>query len=249
MLERARAFQSASYSAAAAQAEVFRSAVLDALAHEFKTPLSTILTAAGGLRESSPPGPQQELGELIESETSRLAELTSRILRTSQLHQNEVKPSLQRVNVSNLVAGLVNQCSRQWTDRKFYVSKETMSTEVFGDANLLELAIKQLLDNACKYSPPDSEVEVSVESAEEEAAIRVLNHGTTIRKDERARIFERLYRSSDNRHLVPGSGLGLYFAQEIVRAHGGSMELEEATSRSGKATTFRLTLPLAQSEC
>ena len=250
MLERTRAFQSASRAAAAAQAEVFRAALLDALAHEFKTPLATILTAAGGLRETRPLAPQQqELAELIEAETSRLNGLTSQVLRTSQLDQSEIKPRLERTNIAALVVDMVDQYSRECTDRKFQVTQRSASTEVFADRKLLELAVKQLLDNACKYSAPGTEVEVSIEGGKERATIRVLNSGAPIHDGERARIFERFYRGSQTQHLAPGSGLGLYFAHKIVCAHGGSMELEAANNTYGKGNAFRLTLPLAHSEC
>jgi two-component system sensor histidine kinase KdpD len=250
MLERTRAFQCASHAAAAAQAEVFRGAVLDALAHEFKTPLATILTAAGGLREAHPLRPQQlELAELIESETSRLSDLTSQVLRTSHLDRDDIKPRLERTDITGLVIGLVDQYSRQWADRKFHVASGMISAEVFADSGLLELAVRQLLDNACKYSPPGSEVEVSVERGTGRAAVRVSNSGKPIRAGERGRIFERFYRGAETRHLAPGSGLGLYVAHQIVRAHGGSMELVDAASVSEDLTGFRMILPLAKSEC
>jgi len=250
MLERTRAFQYASLATAAAQAEVFRGAVLDALAHEFKTPLATILTAAGGLREAQPLRPQQlELAELIETETSRLSGLTSQVLRTSRLDRKDVKPQMKRTDITELVIGLVDQYSRQFADRKFHLANGMISAEVLADSDLLELAIRQLLDNACKYSPPGSEIEVSVQRGSERAAIRVLNSGKPIRGSERVRVFERFYRGAETRHLAPGSGLGLYFADQIVCAHGGSMELEDATTISDNETAFLLTLPLAKCEC
>jgi two-component system sensor histidine kinase KdpD len=250
MVERTRAFQSASRCAAAAQAEVFRAAVLDALAHEFKTPLATILTAAGGLRETLPLRPeQQELADLIEAETSLLAGLTSQVLRTSQLDQDEIKPRLERTDITRFVINMVHQYSRERADRKFQIAQGSVSPEVLVDRRLLELAVKQLLDNACKYSPPGTEVEVSIEGGTRFATVRVLNSGTPIRDGERARIFERFYRGSETKHLAPGSGLGLYVAHKIVCAHGGSIELEDAGRTSAKGIAFRLIFPLAQSEC
>jgi len=250
MLERTRAFQSASRSAAAAQAEVFRAAVLDALAHEFKTPLATVLTAAGGLRETLPLSPQQlELADLIESETLRLAGLTSQVLRTSQLDQDEIKPRFERTDISRFVINMVHQYSRERADRKFQIVQGSVSPEVLVDRRLLELVVKQLLDNACKYSPSGTEVEVSIEGGKRFVTVRVLNSGTPIRAGERARVFERFYRGSETQHLAPGSGLGLYFADKIVCANGGSIELEHAGPTSAEGTAFRLTFPLAQSEC
>ncbi len=248
MLERTHSFHKASHAAAAAQAELFRGAVLDALAHEFKTPLATILTAAGGLREVGPLcSGQSELAEIIEAEAARLGGLTSRVLGTRRLDREDVKPRLDRTDITELVVNLVEQYSRQCTDRRFLVTKGTNVTEVLADSDLLQLALRQLLDNACKYSPPGSAVEVSLELQNEQAAVRVSNSGIPIRAHERTRIFERFYRGVDARRLVPGSGLGLYFANKIVQAHGGSMELEGQTAATAEGAAFRLTLPLAQS--
>ena len=233
--------------AAAAQAEVLRAAVLDALAHEFKTPLATILTAAGGLCEMKTLSPhQQELACLIESETSRLNELTSQILRMARLDRKAVKPRLKRTNMVDLVANLVFQYSRSFADRPFSLSNGGLSAEVLADRDLLELAMKQLLDNACKYSPAGAEVEVRIEADGQDVSVRVLNDGIAIPVTERTRIFERFYRGAGSDLVAPGSGLGLYFAQEIVRAHGGRMELENTPVASRQETSFRLTLPLAQ---
>jgi len=158
-----------------------------------------------------------------------------------------VKPRLDRTDITELVVNLVEQYSRQCTDRRFLVTKGTDATEVLADSDLLQLALRQLLDNACKYSPPGSAVEVSLELQNEQAAVRVLNSGIPIRAHERTRIFERFYRGVEARRLAPGSGLGLYFAHKIVQAHGGSMELEDQTAASAEGSAFRLTLPLAQS--
>lgn len=232
--------------AAAVRAEVFRTAVLDALAHEFKTPLATIMTAAGGLCETQRLSPhQQELACLIESETSRLNELTSQILRTSRLDRKTLKPRLELTDVSELVERLVNHYSHRTENRKFILSDEALVAEVLADSDLLELAVKQLLDNACKYSVSGADVEVRIESSGKDVSIRVLNDGIAIPIAERTRIFERFYRGAESKRAVPGSGLGLYFAHEIVRAHGGTMELENTAAVCGNETAFRVTLPLA----
>ena len=249
MLERAHTFRNASHAAAAAQAELFRGAILDALAHEFKTPLATILTAAGGLREVGPLcSGQSELTEIIETEAARLGTLTSRVLGTSRLERQQLKPRLDRTDMTALVVNLVEQYSRQCADRRFFVAKGASATEVLADSDLLQLALRQLLDNACKYSPPGSAVKVSLELQNERAAVRVLNSGNLIRANERTRIFERFYRGAEARRLAPGSGLGLYFAHKIVQAHGGTMELEDEAA-AAEGTAFRLTLPLAKSAC
>jgi two-component system sensor histidine kinase KdpD len=245
MLERAQTFRHASHAAASAQAELFRGAILDALAHEFQTPLATIVTAAGGLREFGPLRPEQmELTDTVEAEAARLSSLTSRLLRTAQLDREEVKPELELTDMGEMVGALADQYSRQWTDRKVSIRKDAAATDVMADPELLQLALRQLLDNACKYSVPGSAITVSIDTHDEWVAIRTSNSGSVIRPSERSRIFERFYRGSEARHTAPGSGLGLYVARKIVHAHGGSLDLETVTSNA-RDTAFRLALPLA----
>jgi two-component system sensor histidine kinase KdpD len=248
MLERTRIFRNASQAKAAAQAESFRGAILDALAHEFKTPLSTIVTAAGGIRELGPLCPEQsELTDIVETEASRLSLLTSRLLRTAQLDREDVKPQLELTDMANLVAVVAEQYARQWTDRKLSIRKDAVATGVMADPELLQLALRQLLDNACKYSVPGSAVSVSIDSQDEWVAIRTSNSGSRIRPNERSRIFERFYRGAEAQHKAPGSGLGLYVARKIVHAHGGSLDLE-MEPHPHQDTAFLLALPLAVRE-
>ena len=109
-LERARANESASKAAAAIHAEVLRSAILDALAHEFKTPLTAIMTAAGSLKEvDGLPLDERELAEMIENEAARLGHLTTRLLRMQRLDRIEVKPNLETADLSPLVMHIVDQ--------------------------------------------------------------------------------------------------------------------------------------------
>jgi two-component system sensor histidine kinase KdpD len=245
MLERAHTFRSASHAAAAAQAELFRGAILDALAHEFKTPLATIVTAAGGLRELGPLCPEQaDLTDIVETEASRLSLLTSRLLRTAQLDREEVKPQLELTDMADLVTVVAEQYSRQWSNRKLSIRKDAVATEVMADPELLQLALRQLLDNACKYSVAGSAVTVSIDLQDEWVNILTSNSGSFIRPSERTRIFERFYRGAEARHTAPGSGLGLYVARKIVQAHGGSLDLEMGTA-TYQDTAFRLALPLA----
>jgi two-component system sensor histidine kinase KdpD len=249
ILERAHVFREASHADAAAQAEVFRGAILDALAHEFKTPLATIVTAAGGLRESGGLRPDQlELAEMAESEAARLGRLTSRLLRVARLERQDVQPQLELIDVKELVAQLTDQYAKRWTDRTLALTKDAASAHVLADAELLRLAVRQLLDNACKYSHSGSAINVAIESQPELVAVRVWNNGRAIAPNEREKVFDRFYRGTDAREVAPGSGLGLYVARKIAQAHGGSLELETNASSGDEGTSFRLTMPIAKSD-
>ncbi len=249
VLERARVFRAASHADAAAQAEVFRGAILDALAHEFKTPLATIVTAAGGLRETGGLRPEQlELAEMAEMEASRLGLLTSRLLRIARLDREEVKPRLELTDLAELVTHLAEQYAERWTDRKLSLSNDAVSTDVLADAELLRLALRQLLDNACQYSQSGADIKIGIEMQNELVIVLVWNSGSRLPSNERTRIFERFYRGADARQVAPGSGLGLYVARKIVQAHGGNLELENNGSPDREGVSFRLTMPIAKSD-
>jgi two-component system sensor histidine kinase KdpD len=241
-LLRHEAARNAAEAEAAARTEGLRSAILDALAHEFKTPLATILTAAGGMREAAPLAPEQDdLAEMIETETERLSELTSRLLRLARLDQEEVKPRLELIDIAAAVGEAVDRQLRQTPGRRISVTAAPGLDDLPADASLLQLALAQLLDNACRYSPPGSPVEVRIEPAGGGASVMVWNSGEPIEAGERARIFDRLYRGRRGKHLSTGTGLGLYVARKIALAHGGALDL--AAGPGDEGVSFRLTLP------
>jgi two-component system sensor histidine kinase KdpD len=245
-LERCHAFRAATNAAAHADAEMLRSAILDALAHEIKTPLAAILTAAGGIRATGAMQPEQaELTELIESEASRLADLTSRLLRMARLDKEEIKPRLETVSAVELVERTASRYANLWQDRRISVRAESGAADVRADPELILLALSQLLENACRYSQPDTVILIDLSTGANATEITVSNDGAPIPVSEHRRIFERFYRGSDARRSAPGSGLGLYVARKIAMAHGGDLSLVDAGPHT---VAFRLTLPMAVSE-
>jgi two-component system, OmpR family, sensor histidine kinase KdpD len=250
-LERGRAFRAASNAAADAQAEMLRSAIVDAFAHEFKTPLAIILAASGALREtglaSQTNGPefeQMEMIDIIENKTVHLSQLTTRLLRMARLDSNDVKPQMEPASISALLRPLVDQCQSHF-GRRISITAPSQDVEIMADPELLSLAMNQLLDNACKYSEPDSTVVVDLASANGFAEVCVSNEGRSIRPEEQDRIFERFFRGSETEHVTAGAGLGLFVARKIVRAHGGRLELNP-NRKTGTATTFQIQLPVVQ---
>lgn len=242
-LERARSVRAASSAAAEAQSEALRAAILDALAHEFKTPLATILTAAGGLRESGPLRPgQAELAEIVESEAGRLNDLSSRLLRLARLEREEITPRCEPADILATVTAVVERYARQSPDRDIVLRNLGAPEETWLDVELYSLALSQLLDNACRYSPPHSTVEVKLEDRNGFVTVTVRNSGPAIPAEERDRIFERFYRGDGARGTISGTGLGLYVARKIARAHGGGLDLDAAQSEEGGGA-FRLAIP------
>lgn len=242
LLARVKAFQKASAASAAAQTEMYRSVVLDALAHEFKTPLATILAAAGGMRESGPLTPEQsEMADTVENEAARLGKLTSRLLRTARLDREEIKPRLEWIDLATLTERVAGQYSARSSDREIRVTTHGRM-DAFVDPELLQLTMGQLIENACKYSQPGSTVTIGMEQLGDFVNLRISNTGSSIPVPEQHHIFERFYRGTDAKRSTAGSGLGLYVARKIALAHGGALELEPQEP-SQNCVTFSLNLP------
>jgi two-component system sensor histidine kinase KdpD len=248
LLERTHTLRTANAAAAAAQTEAYRSVILDALAHEFKTPLSTILAAAGALREAPSLGAEHlEMAETVEAEAARLGRLTMRLIRTARLEQEEIRPWMELTHLRAVVNDAVSQYSRIAGGRRINVLERCDSSDIFADPDLLRLAISQLLDNACKYSQPGSDVDLVVSKQGRWIQLHVASVGAPILSHERSHIFDRFYRGTDARQMTAGTGLGLYVARKIAIAHGGNVELDNESSTEAKVT-FRMTLPIPESE-
>jgi len=245
-LDRVRAFRAATTAAAHVEAETLRTAILDALAHEFKTPLATILTAAGGLRIGGSTMPERaELAELIENEAARLGDLTTRLLRMARVDREELKPRLQATNPAELAGRSVSRYSKLWPEARISIREDGDVGDVHVDPELMGLAISQLVENACRYSHPDSGVVIELDGNARMAAITIWNDGPPIAENERVRIFERFYRGREARMTAAGSGLGLYVARKIARAHGGDLVLvDDSPGKVG----FRLSVPFSTGE-
>ena len=240
-LDRASAFGKARTEALNAEAEVLRSAILDALAHEFKIPLSTVMTAAGGLSATGDLNEKQtELAGLIESESERLSDVTNRLLRLARLDRDEVRPQMEIADLGALTGTVVQRQRSIWPNRHVKAGEPALRMQVMVDSELIRLVLTQLIDNACRYSKTGSPIEVETGGAGDRVSVTVRNIGPAIPADEQERIFNRFYRGERARQSASGSGLGLYVARKIAVAHAGTLELIGTDS---DYVVFRLTLP------
>jgi len=240
-LERARAFEKQSHAEAARQSEQLRTAVLDALAHAFKTPLTAIRTASSGLLEAGHLDPAQEdLVTLIDEESDKLNALSTRLLQTARLEASETKLRRETVLIPQLIDEILIRHSDQLGGRPTEVSTTNQRCATYGDRELLGTAIMQFIDNAAKYSTPGSPIAIAVDDRDGEILISVHNEGSEVRPEERERIFERFYRSPGSNHRAPGTGLGLSITKETAEVHRGRAWVN---SEEGKGTTFFLSLP------
>jgi two-component system sensor histidine kinase KdpD len=237
--ERARSLENEKRAEASRNIEQLRTAVLDGLAHAFKTPLTAIQTASSGLLAiGQMTETQTELVSIIDGEAGMLSKLATRLLQTAALEAKQVRLSRSKFSAVALLESLMQTQEQTIRDRiEVIAASPTISVEA--DAELIRLAVLQLIDNAVKYSKVDSKIQVSVTQGELETLIRVVNSGAAIRAEERDRVFERFYRGADAVRGPAGTGLGLSIVKKIAEAHQGRTWVE----CEGDKTSFVFALP------
>ncbi|MFN0101075.1 MAG: ATP-binding protein [Bryobacteraceae bacterium] len=241
-LERVRTENAAKKAEMARHSEEFKSTLLDAIAHEFKTPLTSIKAAASSLLEQGErfsPG-QRELASIIDEESDRLSRLVTEAVKMSQIDAGNLKLERTAVSVDDLVESAVSHFNGRGEERIQRKAPGADSPRVFVDSEIVGLALRQLIDNALKYSTPPSPVTIAVEADRERVHIRIADQGPGIPERDRERIFEKFYRSSNTRQKQPGTGLGLHIAREIAKTHGGALWVEKGRDSGAE---FRLELP------
>ncbi len=240
-MERVRTEEAAARAEAARQNEEFKSTLLDAIAHEFKTPLTSIKAASTSLVSDATLSPHlRELVTIIDEETDRLSQLVTEAVRMSQIDAGTVRIDRAPLQVGSLVERVLDQFKTRAEGREVRVNIAPGLPAVMADPDLMALVLRQLIDNALKYSPPGSPIEITGESKEGRVILRIHDHGPGIPLRERDRIFEKFYRWQATASHIPGTGLGLYIAREITRAHGGDVWVE---GEPGSGSDFCVALP------
>jgi two-component system, OmpR family, sensor histidine kinase KdpD len=240
-LERARSLDKESRAEAARQTEQLRTAVLDGLAHAFKTPLTVISTCTSGLLEMKTLSPAEaELVELIDQHSTRLNALTCHLLRMAKLESTEIRIRREQVAIPQLIGEILDECSAQLCGHPVQVCISNKDLAVSADRQLLVMTLSELILNAAKYSSADSPITVSAQEGDNQVVISVHNEGSVIDAEDRELIFERFYRSSAAKHRASGSGIGLSIAKKTAEAHQGNLWV---CSERETGTTFYFSLP------
>ena len=239
--ERHRSYEKESRAESAKQAEQLRVAVLDALAHAFKTPLTVICTASSGLMEMGTlDQTEAELAGLINQESVNLNQLCTRLLQTAKLEASHVTVRSEPVVLSSLVNEVLAELSGTLKGHPVELSIQEQDTPLQGDRELLSMILTQYLDNAAKYSPPATPIDVTVRENNSELVLSVRNRGSLIDMQDRERVFERFYRGSEARERIPGTGVGLSIVKKAAEAHHGHVWV---ISGEEEGTTFFLSMP------
>jgi two-component system sensor histidine kinase KdpD len=240
-LERARAQDLAREVEVVKRSDRLRTTIMDAIAHELKTPLTSIRAATTALlaipdqRSSS----ATQMLKIADEEASHLEELIDNALDLVQLDSEHIDVELEPSSLDDIVEEVVVSMKTKIGERRLALTHDRLPIRVNLDRRLVKLAIKQLLDNALKYSPFGQSINVHAFRRDDTVVVEVTDHGKGIPAAEQSRIFERFYRSPSVQRQVPGTGLGLSIAHRIMRAHGGNITVR---SQPGE-TTFSMTFP------
>jgi two-component system sensor histidine kinase KdpD len=241
-LERARAIERAASAEAARRSEELRAAMLDGLAHDLKTPLTAIKASVTSLI-SGYPRTEERKGELltiVNEETDRLHRIVSEAIQMGRIDAGKV--SLQRSPhpLHEIVTGAMSDLKMSASRLRLDIPGQF--PPLFVDGDLIGQAMKQLLDNADRYSPPGSPIAVSARLAPGSVVVSVADSGPGVKADEQARIFDKFYRGMHSSRFPEGTGMGLAIAKGIVEAHGGKVTV---AARPEGGSVFSVLLPLS----
>lgn len=242
-LEHARSREIALRAQAARQSEQFKSTLMDGLAHEFKTPLTSIRAATTALlgEKISDATQQMELLTIVDQEAERLSRLVTEATHVARIEAGKIGLNHDWHHIDFLIDRVLAETEVLRDGRQVNVSVERGLPRVRIDCDLVQLALRQLVDNALKYSPRRSAIEVNAKLSGENLAISVHNEGEPLSEAEQSRIFDKFYRGQNVRRQVAGTGMGLSVARDILLAHGGDVYLNRSNQRG---TEFVLKIPL-----
>jgi signal transduction histidine kinase len=244
-IENARLREELRSSEALGEANRLKTELISTLAHEMRTPLTSIKGYSTALlMEEGLFGPetQRDFLQIIDEECDTLQNLIHDILESSIIDAGLLKLEMQPVLLPRLIQGVVDDMARRAVGCRFVVDLPDRLPVVEADAERITQVLRNLLDNAVKYSPGGGLILVRAETRPGEVLVSVADQGVGIAPEDLHQLFEKYFRAKTGliRHVV-GSGLGLPISHAIVESHGGRIWAE---SVAGQGSTFYFTLPV-----
>ena len=243
-LERAMLAREAHRQRMAVEGERLRNALLATVSHDLRTPLAAISGAASSLVQSHErlePAARRELVLTIHEEAQRMNRLAGNLLDMGRLQTPGVVLRREWQPIEEVFGSALAQLELHLRGREVRVELPEDLPLVAIDEVLIERVLVNLLDNALRYTPAGSPIELRASAGQGEIEVEILDRGPGLAPGEEQRIFEKFTRGAGSRSSR-GIGLGLAVARAIVEAHGGRIE---AANREGGGAAFRFTLPLA----
>jgi K+-sensing histidine kinase KdpD len=240
-----RAAAQAAEADALRKSEQLKTALLDAVTHDLRTPLTSIKAAISTIRaESVTQEVQRELFEVIEEESDRLNHFIQGMMDLAKLQAGEITLASRNVAPEEMVEDALLRAGSLLDGHPVEVAIASGLPSPKVDPRLISQVIFTLLENAAKYSGPLAKITVSVRQKENNICFTVDDEGPGISPELRGRVFEKFFRAG----FQPGLGMGLAIARGIVQAHGGKIWIEDGPDRKGTSVQFMIPLndaPLA----
>jgi two-component system sensor histidine kinase KdpD len=242
-IERARAIEQLGQTEAERQGERLKSALLDSITHDFRTPLTSMKAAVSSLLAAHPSDAAQthELLTIINEECDRLNRLVEEAGEMAKLEAGEITLDLAPVPVEEIIHSALGHCNSALAGRAVDVRIAAQLPAVYADRERAREVLVQLIDNANLYSPKDQPITITSELTGDTVTTSVADRGPGIEEFEQTMIFDKFYRGKDQRYLVRGTGMGLPIAKALIVAQHGTIAV---TSQFGRGSVFSFTLPV-----
>jgi signal transduction histidine kinase len=232
------------------QLDRLKSEFVSLVSHQLRAPLTNIngaLEIVAQEAESLPESTNRTLRILLH-EGQRLSWLIQTILDVSRIEAGRLQPRLGPVAIGPLLGDACAATLSVDSVRPHRLLVAERLPPAWADETLLGEVVRNLIENAMRYSPPESVIEVSADVVGSEIEVSVADHGAGIPVEEQERIFQSFHRASDDEASIKGSGLGLYFADRLIHAQGGSIRVESPVwpDASAPGSRFSFRIPLAE---
>ena len=224
------------------ESERLRNSLLAALSHDLRTPLAALVGTAEMLAASQPrlSVQQLEMATSLSEKSQRMADMVTNLLDMARIQSGEVRLRVEWQSIEEIIGGAVKHAHGALGQRALAVQIDPAVTLVECDAVLIERVLANLLENAGKYTPAQTPVEIFVRATDDELLVSVRDHGPGVAKGQEELIFEKFTRGHAE-SATPGVGLGLAICRAIVQAHRGRIWVEPTTPQGA---TFTFSLPL-----
>jgi two-component system sensor histidine kinase KdpD len=242
-LERARLVARESRARLLEESDRMKSALLASVSHELRTPLATITGALSSLVNDEivlDEAARKSLIETASEEADRLNRLVGNLLDMTRLEAGAMHIHLEARDIQDVVGSALEELKSQLRDRTVTIDLPTELPLVNMDFVLIERVLVNVIDNAIKYSPPESVIEIQVHATVSFMEVKVADRGAGIPPEDLQQIFEKFYRVK-RPNSMGGTGLGLSICKGIIQAHGGAITAE---NRPGGGTIITISLPV-----
>lgn len=220
--------------------EMLRSDFINNFSHEFKTPIVSLRGYAKVLKKDNlSEAERNEYLDIIIHESERLAELATNVLQLTKIESQTIITEKTLFNVTEQIRNAVVLLDSKWSAKNIRFHFDSAEVMVVANEDMLSQVWINLLDNAIKFSPSDSEIKIDIESRDQQTRISIHDNGPGIDLSKQKYIFDKFYQG-DASHASPGYGLGLSIAHKIIALHNGTIRVAKSDDTG---TTFEVILP------